>query len=405
MAESDTPPSPGKTSAALRIPQAYRSGYAKAAAIDPQLAARYMRYTVVDDPAADAAVESVSDLPPREVNRLIRAGMDLESEELARAPARFREFFEEAEQTPEWWDPAASRPGRRAFHDNSDLFISAFFVATVQNAATLIAKAFYATGRVNSRFGPRRIRQNTRHFIEIMMPGALDRLGEGWRLSVRIRLVHAQIRRLIRTEGNWDEAVYGVPLSAAHMGVASANFSATVLAQARKLGSRVDREARASFMQIWRYASWLIGTPEELLFDGDEVRTLEFFRIARICEPPPGEESRVISKALFDALPGIAGHSAPGEVKTMVRNAHRIARFLLGDELANQLHIPRLPNTGLIALLRGKRRVQRITHEISPTVASAWRGASFAFLLDAAVLDDLSYRIPDRLRTEDAAPW
>ena len=76
------------------------------------------------------------------------------------------------------------------------------------------------TGRVTTGQGPRRIRQNTRHFIEIMLPGALDREGEGWKLSVRIRLVHAQVRRLLRAADGWDEAVYGTPISAAHLGLA-----------------------------------------------------------------------------------------------------------------------------------------------------------------------------------------
>ena len=60
-----------------------------------------------------------------------------------------------------------------------------------------------------------------------MLPDALKRQGDGWKLSVRIRLVHARVRRLIRTSGDWDEAVYGAPLSAAHLALASANFSAT----------------------------------------------------------------------------------------------------------------------------------------------------------------------------------
>lgn len=387
------------------IPAIYRPGYAKARAHNPELAADYMRYAMVADPLADAAIESVAGIGTREVNRLIRAGMDRETRFLTRAPRRFREFFDRVEDPPPWWDSAATHSGRKAFHEYSDLFIPAFFVATVRNAATLIAKAFHATGRVNSRFGPRRIRQNTRHFIEIMLPGALDRFGEGWRLSVRIRLVHAQIRRLVRSGGDWDETVYGTPLSSAHMGVASANFSATVLGLAARLGAGLDRDARAGFMQIWRYASWLIGTPEELLFEGDEARTREWADIARICEPPPGEESIVISKALFDALPGIAGQSAPGDVRKMVSNAHRIARALLGHELADQLNIPRLRTAGLLALLRSRSHVQRMAHAVAPNVASAWRGASFAFLLDAAVLDDLSYRIPDRLRAEEATPW
>ena len=206
---------------------------------------------------------------------------------------------------------------------------------TLQNAASLISKAFYTTGRVTTPHGLRRIRQNTRHFIEIMLPGALERQGDGWKLSVRIRLVHARVRRLVRTSGNWDEAVYGVPLSAARMGLAAANFSATMLHQAERLGARLDAEARASFMQIWRYASWLIGTPEALLFEGDEAETNELYRIAGVCEPPPGEEATAIANAMVTALPHVAGLAEPAAQQAMVAHTYRVCRALLGHQLAD----------------------------------------------------------------------
>ena len=387
------------------IPELYKAGYERAVAINPELATQYIRYTVIADPPADRAVESLSHLGTPEVNHLIRGALHLDTTVLAGAPRPLREFVERAASPPSWWDPDAGQLGYEAFHGNSDLFMAAFFVATVKNAATLISKAFYATGRVNSQFGPRRIRQNTRHFIEIMLPNALDSTADGWRLSVRIRLVHAQIRHLIRAEGDWDEAVFGTPLSSAHMGLASANFSASVFAMAEKMGARLDSGARESFMQIWRYSSWLSGTPEELLFEADADKKCELIRIAQLCEPPPGEESVVIARALFEALPGVAGRHAPGDVQKMVRNAHRIVRALVGHELSDQLCIPKLHTAGILALLRSRRWVQGVTHGVAPSVADVWRGASFAFLLDAAVLDDPSYRIPDRLRTEDATPW
>ena len=37
------------------------------------------------------------------------------------------------------------------------------------------------------------------------MPGGLEPGGDGWKLSLRIRLVHAQSRKLIReTSDEWD---------------------------------------------------------------------------------------------------------------------------------------------------------------------------------------------------------
>ena len=389
----------------MKIPPAYRSGYEKARALNPGLAAKYVEHTVVGDPQADAVVDALASFDQREAHRFIQAGMEQDSKALADAPLALREFFERIETPPPWFDPDSVHAGCRAFHEYSDLFIPAFFVVTLQNAATLISKAFYMTGRVKTTHGLRRIRQNTRHFIEIMLPGALERDGEGWKLSVRIRLVHAQVRRLLRASGNWDEAEFGMPLSAAHLALSSANFSATMLWQAERLGARPGAESRASFMQIWRYASWLIGSPEPLLFEGDESRTAELHRIATACEPPPGDESAVIANALVNAVPQVAGVVDSVEQRKMALHVFRVSRALLGNEVADRLRFPRQQTAGLLAWLRWKRGIRGVAHRLAPRMAGHWRGNSFAFLLDASMIPDLSYRLPDRLEAEKTSPW
>ena len=386
-------------------PGVYRDRYARACAINDRLTRDYLIWAQVGDPLADVVVEELQPRGVPEINRLIRAGMDGDTKAFAEAPDSLRDLFAEIDDPPSWWDPSVAQAAARAFHAHSDLFIPALFVSTVQNATTTIARSFYATGRVNSLFGPRRIRQNTRHFIEIMMPGGLDRHGEGWRLSVRVRLVHAQIRRLILDSGRWDEATYGAPIHGAHLGVASANFSAGMLRHATQLGASMSEEEREGFMQTWRYASWLIGTPEPLLFDGDYRRTRELWRIAEALEPDPGHESRVIAGALLDALPKIAGREEGRESTTMRTNAGRVTRTLIGRRAADQLGLPKRLIPQNVAIMRARRRVLGLTHKISPTVAQAWRASAFTFLLDAALLDDLLYRLPDQLEAEKASPW
>ena len=389
----------------MNIPSAYQSGYEKARALNPELAAKYVEYTAIGDPEADAVIDALASIDQEEVHRFIQAGMEQDPKTLAEAPSALREFFEQIEIPPPWFDPASVRAGCRAFHEYSDLFIPAFFVVTLQNAATLISKAFYLTGRVTTEHGLRRIRQNTRHFIEIMLPGALERHGEGWKLSVRIRLVHAQVRRLLRTSSKWDEAEFGVPLSAAHMALSSANFSATMLLQAERLGARLDAESRASFMQIWRYASWLVGSPEPFLFEGDEAKTAELHRIATICEPPPGDQSAVIANALVNAVPQVAGIVDPVEQRKMTLHVFRVSRALLGNEVSDRLQFPRQQTAGLLAWLRWKRGIWKVAHRLAPRMAGYWRGNNFVFLLDASMIPDLSYRLPDRLEAEKSSPW
>ena len=389
----------------MKIPLAYQSGYEKARALNPLLAAKYIEYTAVGDPEADDVIDALSSIDQEKVHRFIEAGMEQDPKALADAPLALREFFERIETPPPWFDPGSVHAGCRAFHQYSDLFIPAFFVVTLQNAATLISKAFHMTGRVNTQHGLRRIRQNTRHFIEIMLPGALERHGEGWKLSVRIRLVHAQVRRLLRTSGNWDEAEFGVPLSAAHMALSSANFSATMLQQAERLGARPDAEGRASFMQIWRYASWLVGSPELLLFEGDESRTAELHRVGTACEPPPNDEAAVIANALVNAVPQVAGVVDPVAQRKMALHVFRVSRALLGNEVADQLRFPQQQTSGLLAWLRCKRGIWRVAHRLAPSTAGYRRGNNFAFLLDASMIPDLSYRLPDRLEAEQSSPW
>ncbi len=389
----------------MRMPSVYKDGFEKAAALDPDVAARYVEHTLIGDPLADEAVESLASADQRTAHRLVQAGMDRDAAALADAPEPLREFFARIENPPAWFDTTAIYAGYRAFHTYSDLFIPAFFVVTLQNAATLISKAFYTTGRVTTGQGPRRIQQNTRHFIEIMLPGALDRDGEGWKLSVRIRLVHAQVRRLARTSGKWDEDAYGVPISAAHLALASANFSATMLAQASRLGARMDADARAGFMQIWRYASLIIGTPESLLFEGDEAMTAHLHKIATMCEPPAGHESSVIANTLVKAVPLIAGIESERKRRNMELHVYRVSRALLGDELSDELGFPKQQTRGLLRWIRLRRRFDAFSHRVLHRRAKKWRGNNFVFLLDASSIEDLSYRLPDQLEAEKQTPW
>ena len=391
----------------MDIPSVYQAGYEKARALNPQLAATYVRHTMIDAPVADAAIDALAACGQKDVHQFIHAGMEQDVRALAAAPQPLRDFFDSIDTPPPWFDPASVDAGCRAFHQYSDLFIPAFIVVTLQNFTSLMSKVFYMTGRVTTPHGLRRIRQNTRHLVEIMLPGALERQGEGWKLSVRIRLVHARVRWLLRASGNWDEAVYGVPLSAAHMGLAAANFSATMLHQAERLGARLDAEARASFMQTWRYASWLAGTPEALLFEGDEAKTSELSRVATVCEPFPAEEAAVVSNAVINALPHIANLTDPAAQKAMIDHGYRVSRALLGKEMSDRLQLPRQQVAGLLTWMHWKRRLYGFFSRLAPQLARKWQANHFVLLLDASTIGDFSYsyRLPDHLEATKASPW
>ena len=387
----------------FHVPSAYRDGYGKAVAINPDLAASYIGNTVVDDPLADAVVEALAPLGGRDIERFMNAGMEQDAKVLAEAPRALRDFFESLEAPPAWFDRDAVLPGRYAFHEHLDLFIVGFIVVSLRNFNSLMSKVFFMTGQVTTQQGLRVIRQNIRYLTEtLMLPGSLDRRREGWKFSVRIRLVHARIRRRLRKSGRWDEAAFGVPISAANMALTSANFSASLVRDVERLGADLNADARAGLMQIWRYASWLIGTPEALLCGGDETETAELSRIGHLCEPPPDKVSVVITNATVGALPEVAKLTDPAAKRAMVQHGYRVSRALLGDELADRFGFPRQRIAGLLPWMRCRYRLRKASRRLAPGIARMWKEDPFVLLLDAATLDDLRYRLPEELEAAQA---
>ena len=290
----------------MRMPSAYTNGYESARALDPERAQNYVAHTLIGDPEADELLEELAPLGQEELGRLIEIGMDGDERALRDAPAVLRAFFESCAVPPDWLDLPGHAPGIRMFHRNAALMLGAIVAGTlVEGFATNIAKSFFITGKIRDQ-GVRRLKQNNRHMVEIFLPGGLGRDGDGWKLSVRIRLVHAMVRRLLNTSEDWDLEAWGTPVSAAHTGFAITAFSARSLIHLKSLGAQFTDEERASFMQVWRYSGHLMGIPETILFR-DEADALETFRIGLACEPEAELESISLANALVNSAPLSAG--------------------------------------------------------------------------------------------------
>ena len=391
----------------MRIPVAYQPGYEKARASNPEIANKYIEYTLIGDPEADALVNAIADADQEQQAEFIRAGMDEDEEALRSVPQEVREFFDRIGTPPEWFDPEVVYAGCRKFHAYSDLFLTAFVTdIIVRGFTTLISQSFFITGRLTDR-GVRRLRQNIRHLLEIMMPGGLDRHGEGWKLSVRIRLVHARVRQQLLVSEDWDQKAHGMPLSAAHIALASCNFSGMMLWAAGRIGARLNDEERASFMQIWRYTAWLMGVPDALIFR-DEAGAREIFRVGYMCEPPFGVEAIAMANSVINSAPLVIGIEDKDERKALLSYGYRLSRALLGDELADQLMFPKSRTTGALVYLRMRRRIQEVIDALRGPGqrAKGLRTQNFMTMLDISVLeeDKISYRLPDELHG-DASSW
>lgn len=292
------------------------------------------------------------------------------------------------------------------FHRNSYTVLVAFVTGVlIEGFTTNIAKSFMLTGRVRDR-GVRRLGQNNRHMTEIFFPGGLDRHGDGWKLSVRIRIVHAQLRRLIGDSEEWDDEAWGTPISAAHLGFAIAAFSARLLKHMKTLGASYNEEEYKSFMDVWRYTGYLMGIPESILFrDGTEA--LKLYDVGLACEPDPSLESVAMANSLVNSAPLIAGAANPKQRADLARYVYRVSCGLIGKQTADSLRYPEVPVFGVVWRFRMQTRIDQMLMKIVPGYRQSRSFNRFGHLLAGSTFDTegINTRLPDNVYAEESRDW
>ena len=387
----------------MQIPSAYVEGYEQKARLhDQELADLYIRHTTIGDPVLDPIMEEISSIPAYDLHAFIEAGIEGHDRVLQEAPQPLRDFFLNFEE-PAWLDHEAFKPGVRCFNVNVDLMLVAFVTGVlVEGFSTLIAKSFNTTGRVAAT--PRRLMQNNRQLMEIFYPGGLQRNGDGWKLSTRVRFVHARIRNLLAKSGDWDFETWGTPLSAANLGLAIAIFSQQLLRYSKHVGTSFSIEEQESVLAVWRYAGYLMGIPETILYtDGADAERKH--DIAYMCEPPPGEDSVAMANALIQAIAPVAGVTDPKEQKDLTDLAYRLSTALIGQKLAGQFGYPkhsRLSTMLTLYSFRTKQRLLRFLHS-----KQIVKSQNFSQLLQISVYDEggISYRMPDQVKASESSKW
>ena len=389
----------------IQVPSFYMDGYKKAMAVDPVLADAYIRNTLVGDPLADAAMDTLASFSQADSHRLIEAGMNGDEEKLREAPDALRAFFRELDHPPPFeYDSEKAAVGARAFYKYSDLFFVGLVLdSLVTGLSEDLAKAFCITGRTAGNL--RRVRQNTRQLVEITLPGGMDRQGDGWKLTVRIRMIHAQVRRMLLDSDEWDIPSEGLPLHMAHMALASTGFSAILLDSARKMGVPLTEEESKGFMHIWHYVTWLLGVPDELLYRTEE-EALYVRKIARLCERQPGEMAVEVAHGYIGTVPELLGVDKPAKKKRLLNALYRTSRALIGNELADTLQFPKQSTIGALAFIRIQRKAKILYSKVMPG-ARSHDFNNFVGVLQRSVYDDtgISYRMPDAIEDTASTPW
>jgi hypothetical protein len=352
---------------------------------DPQMAVRALRLAPFldhGDPLADRAVEAIALRAPdrRGSAELIDRALSPGGWKDADVPAELRVLVETARHLPAWLDEAAAQRG-------GDIVTRTGVVGgIVLGLKSLVSgyaspggnKPLVFSGRLKEQ-ATSRLNETSRFVQATCAPGTLAPDGAGWRITLKVRLMHAQVRRLILASGRWDAATWGSPINQHDMAATALLFSQVFVDGVRQLGAQVTAEEADDVLHLWRWSAHLIGVDPELQVDSERAAK-RLSDLIVVTQTKPDDDSRALTSALL--------HSGETNTRPEVRKApsdvgYAICRFLLGDELAEQLAVPRsrfelavplamravqvaervrrtLPSGDASALDRGRRYWQRV---------------------------------------------
>jgi len=261
------------------------------------------------DEPADALVRAIRDDHAVTMPQ-VRAAMAHDIDAVPDAAPALREFFAHLENRPGWVDDALLERGtaacRRVGGDAVDILAYGSLLGGYRSGAPL--EPLMRTGRIAGTNALARIGETSQWWLACTSPGGMRRDGEGWRLSVHVRVMHAFINYQLERESDWDHGLRGTPINQYDRAGTLGSFSTSFLLQARALGVRITREDSAAIMHLWSYVGWLMGVDEEYLPRTERIGRRILGNLVATFSGPD-ESSRILGGSLidmYDQAPGIS---------------------------------------------------------------------------------------------------
>ena len=317
-------------------------------------------YLMQSDPLADAVAELTTGSNRAEVWRMFELATTQGISRVADPPEALRALFDVAESVPPQIDTyiverggeVVLRAGRLA---GLVLALDSLVFGYCSPAGN---KPLVFSGMLTKRTR-RRLDETGRFVHSVCLPGGMRRGATGYVITLKVRLMHAQIRRLLLSDDRWQLQDWGVPINQHDMVATTVLFSAAVLRGLRMLGVGVSDEEAALYVTLWRYVGEMMGVSPEIL-PTSEAEGLQLAEIILATQDPPDDDARALTQALFRAP--LFDDGAPTPARTAFACA--MCRYLIGDEMADHLHLPRsawrLAGPGIRAVVGRVDRLRRL---------------------------------------------
>lgn len=316
------------------------------------------------DPLADAVVEAYEGDPARlhtDLAVALNAGVDAVKD----APPALVNLFAALDHVPAWVDWAqVDHAGELLFRVGpaSGMVLGARSLALSYcspggNKPLVMSGGLIAPGQVMRH----RLTETSRFVANVCRTGGMRRHALGFAHTVRVRVMHARVRRTLLHDERWFTQTWGIPINQHDMVAATLLFSHAFIDGLRILGFIVSPDEAHGYLQLWRYNGYVMGVESELLpaHEGEARRLTECIELT---QGRPDEDSRTLVRALVEAPPDPSA-SATFRRQARVRQTigYGVVRLMLGEARSEALGLPRNVSQYVFpAIRRGVRTVERI---------------------------------------------
>lgn len=262
------------------------------------------------------------------------------------APPALREFFAAVDVVPEWVDVDLINEGARVYRrfgkNAADVLLQLSLLGGYRFGGP--TDLLVATGGLTGDTTKRRLGETQKWGVAISEPDAMRRGGEGFALTVHVRLMHALVNQRFESGDRWDTATWGLPINQSDQAATLGLFNGALLLGVRALGVRVTPAESRAIMHLWKYIGWLIGVNEDWLFDTErEQHVLNYHLLlaqADISEAGPKLANGIVdaqSQLHFERFARLKRRYARARLLSMLR-------LFLGKQSLRDLQLPvRLP--------------------------------------------------------------
>ncbi len=243
------------------------------------------------------------------------------------------QFLERAKQVPDWVDFELMKKGQKMFLRYAPYSAAVLLGAGLIESYTAAKgnKVLIATGRLKSDI-PRRIYETGQMMKDIMEEDGIRPGNVGWRTMLKVRLMHSAVRYHLLKRG-FDVARYGHPVNQEDMAITLHMFSYVELRGLETLGLYISEEEREGYHHLWRWCGLVLGVDPFFLTETPAAEKIQYETL-KAHQQHPDEDSHKLAIAVLDAMA-----ERPPFFRSKEQH-YQLARFLVGDEMADALGIP-----------------------------------------------------------------